>query len=69
MGYGEAKQALFEAADAFIGPARERREKLAADANSVEDVLQAGAQRARLKGLEVLNRAREACGLNRRGGS
>ena len=67
MGYGEAKQALFEAADAFIGPARERREKLAADASYVEDVLQAGAQRARFKSQEVLNRAREACGLNRRG--
>lgn len=67
MGYGEAKQALFEAADAFFGPARERREKLAADANYVEDVLRTGAQRARLKGQAVLNRAREACGLNKRG--
>ena len=68
MGYGEAKQALFEAADAFIGPARERRETLAANANDVEDVLQAGAKRARAKAQEVLNRAREACGLSRRGG-
>ena len=68
MGYGEAKQALFEAAEAFIGPARERREKLAANTNDVEDVLQAGAQRARVKAQEVLNRAREACGLSRRGG-
>lgn len=67
MGYGEAKQALFEAADAFISPARERREKLVADASYVEDVLQAGAQRARAKGQEVLNRAREACGLLKRG--
>ncbi len=68
MGYGEAKQALFEAADAFFGPARERREKLAANANNVEEVLQAGAKRARVKAQEVLNRAREACGLSRRGG-
>lgn len=67
MGYGEAKQALFEVADAFFGPARERREKLAADASYVDDVLQAGAQRARAKGQEVLNRAREACGLLKRG--
>lgn len=66
MGYGEAKQALFEAAEAFIGPARERREKLSADANDVEDVLRAGAARARAKGQEVLNRAREACGLIKR---
>lgn len=67
MGYGEAKQALFEVADAFFGPARERREKLAADASYIDDVLQAGAQRARAKGQEVLNRAREACGLLKRG--
>ena len=67
MGYGEAKQALFEAADAFISPARERREKLAADASYVDDVLEAGAARARTKGQDVLNRAREACGLIKRG--
>ncbi len=67
MGYGEAKQALFEGADAFIGPAREWREKLAADAGYVDDVLEAGAARARTKGQEVLNRAREACGLLKRG--
>ena len=67
MGYGEAKQALFEAADAFIGLARERREKLAADAGYVDDVLEAGAARARTKGQKVLNRAREACGLLKRG--
>ena len=67
MGYGEAKQALFEAADAYIGPARERRDKLAADAGYVDDVLEAGAARARTKGQEVLNRARESCGLLKRG--
>ncbi len=64
MGYGEAKQALFEAADAFFGPARERRQQLAADPRTVEDMLQAGAKRARVKAQEVLNRAREACGLS-----
>ena len=68
MGYGEAKQALFEAADAFIGPARDRRERLAAEPNFVEDILKAGAKRARVKAQEVLNRAREACGLNPRNG-
>ena len=66
MGYGEAKQALFEAADAFIGPARERRASLAAQAGFVEDVLQTGARKAQEKAIAVLNRAREACGLSRR---
>ena len=68
MGYGEAKQALFEAADAFIGPARERRASLAAQAGYVEDVLQTGARKAREKAVAVLNRAREACGLSLRTG-
>ncbi len=66
MGYGEAKQSLFDAADAFFSSARERRQQLAADATTVEDVLQAGALRARAKAQVVLNRAREACGLSAR---
>ena len=68
MGYGDAKQALFEAADAYFGPARERRHQLVADPKTVEDILQTGAKRARAKAQEVLNRAREACGLSARVG-
>lgn len=63
MGYGEAKQALFEIAYAFFAPARERREQLAADPRTVHDILAAGAKRAREKGAEVLDRAKSACGL------
>lgn len=63
MGYGEAKQQLFEAASAYFAEARERREKLSADPSIVEDILQAGAKKARAKGQEVLDRARKACGL------
>ncbi|MSR57445.1 MAG: tryptophan--tRNA ligase [Planctomycetaceae bacterium] len=63
MGYGEAKQALFEAANAFFAPARERREQLAADPQRVFDILDRGAQQARAKGGEVLARAQAACGL------
>lgn len=66
MGYGEAKQALFEAANAHFAEARELREKLAADPNTVLDILNAGAKKARAKAGEVLNRARQACGLVRR---
>ncbi|GAB4137536.1 MAG: tryptophan--tRNA ligase [Planctomycetaceae bacterium] len=66
MGYGEAKQTLFEAAMAYFGEAFERRAKLEADLDSVEDVLQAGARQAREKAAEVLNRARVACGLSPR---
>ncbi len=63
MGYGEAKQTLYEAAMEHLGDAFERREKLAADLDTVEDILRAGAAKAGEKGREVLERARTACGL------
>jgi len=63
MGYGEAKQAVYEAAMDFFADARTRREHYESDPDSVEDVLQAGATRAREKGREVLDRVRAACGL------
>ena len=63
MGYGEAKQSLYEAAMEYFAPARERREQLVANADQVEDILQAGAARAREKAREVLDRVRTACGL------
>jgi tryptophanyl-tRNA synthetase len=66
MGYGEAKQALFELARDYFAPARERREKLAADPATVQDILRDGANRARAKGAEVLDRARKAVGLKTR---
>ncbi|MEZ6057496.1 MAG: tryptophan--tRNA ligase [Planctomycetaceae bacterium] len=64
MGYGEAKQALFEKADAYFAQARERRAELERNISDVESILQAGATRARAKGREVLDRARAACGLS-----
>lgn len=66
MGYGEAKLALYEKALETFGPARERREKLAADPSTVADILQEGAASARTKAREVLDRARKACGLPER---
>ena len=63
MGYGEAKQQLYDAAMDYYAAARERREKLAADPHTLEDILQAGAATARAKAGEVLDRARDACGL------
>lgn len=64
MGYGEAKQALYDASMAYFAEARARREQLIADPQSVEDVLVAGARKARRKSQEVLARVRQACGLS-----
>jgi tryptophanyl-tRNA synthetase len=66
MGYGEAKQALYEKAEAFFSVARERRLRLAAEEHTVRDILSAGAAKARAKAEEVLERARTACGLSAR---
>lgn len=66
MGYGDAKQALYDAAMTYFGEARERRERLAADPEGLQQILRAGAERARRKGQEVLQRVRDACGLGQR---
>lgn len=63
MGYGEAKKALATVVERMLGPARERREKLAADPDYVEDVLCAGAARARAAAREVMAEVRDVCGL------
>ncbi|HEX6984897.1 MAG TPA: tryptophan--tRNA ligase [Planctomycetaceae bacterium] len=63
MGYGEAKAALYEAATGHFAAARDRRERLAADPDTVEDVLRDGAAKARAKAQEVVDRVRAAVGL------
>lgn len=65
MGYGEAKQAVFDAAMSYFSAARARRVELAANPGYVEEVLQAGAKKARAKGQAVLQRVRDACGVGR----
>jgi tryptophanyl-tRNA synthetase len=66
MGYGEAKQALYDAALAVFGPAFERRAQLAASPDTVRDVLREGAKKARAKAAVILDKARAACGLGGR---
>lgn len=66
MGYGEAKQALYDEAMAVFGPAFERRAQLAAHPDTVRDILREGAKKARAKAAQVLDKARAACGLGGR---
>ncbi len=66
MGYGEAKGQLFDSAMNYFGAAFERRSDLEQRPDDVEDILQAGAARAREKAAEVVARAKQACGLSRR---
>lgn len=64
MGYGEAKQTLYDKAMEYFAEARQRREDLERRPGDVEEVLRSGAAKARAKAREVLSRAREAVGLS-----
>jgi tryptophanyl-tRNA synthetase len=63
LGYGEVKKDLLARLLEHFGPMRERREQLAKRPDDVEDILAAGARRARELGAPVLAAAREAAGL------
>jgi tryptophanyl-tRNA synthetase len=63
LGYGDLKKALFEHYWNYFAPFRAKRAELAANLDYVNQVLADGAQRARVVGGPVLQRARKACGL------
>jgi tryptophanyl-tRNA synthetase len=63
FGYGHVKKALADVAERYFAPARERRMELEARPDTLHDILSAGAQRAREKAAEVLDRAQNASGL------
>ena len=63
MGYGEAKKMLADVIERVLGPARERRQKLEADPDYVEDVLRKGGLHARSVARGVMADVRDACGL------
>ncbi|HZX90689.1 MAG TPA: tryptophan--tRNA ligase [Rudaea sp.] len=63
IGWGDAKQKLFERIDSELAPMRERYEALIAQPEEIEKTLQAGAQRARALSQPLLARLRDAVGL------
>lgn len=63
LGYGDLKKALAEHYWNYFAEARGRREELLRDPGHVEQVLRAGAEKARTVAAQVLRRARAACGL------
>ncbi|MBA2479233.1 MAG: tryptophan--tRNA ligase [Planctomycetes bacterium] len=64
MGYGHAKQSLFELLLDHFGPARSRRAALVRDPGQVDAVLARGARAARDKARATVDRARNAVGLS-----
>jgi tryptophanyl-tRNA synthetase len=65
LGWGEAKQRLVERLESQIGPLRERYEQLIAHPDRIEDLLQAGAAKARAVATPFLSALRDAVGLRR----
>jgi tryptophanyl-tRNA synthetase len=63
VGYGDFKKRLAEAYWEFFAPMRARRAEIVEDAGYVDDVLRAGAERAREEAGKVLARVRAAVGL------
>ncbi len=63
MGYGEAKQRLFELfEERFAGP-RQRRAQLLADPSFVDDVLHEGGRKARAVAQQTMAEVHRACGV------
>jgi len=63
LGWGEAKQRLFQLLDSQLGEARERYHQLIERPADLEDILLAGAQKARRTASPFLEQLREAVGL------
>jgi len=63
IGWGDAKQKLFERINVELAPMRERYETLISKPGDIEDALLAGARKARALAQPLLARLREAVGL------
>lgn len=63
MGWGDAKKALFHVIDDELAPMRQRYADLMARPDRIEDILQAGAEKARRISQPFMQRLREAVGL------
>ena len=63
LGWGEAKQRLLALIEGHIGPMREVYERFMAHPEQVEEILQAGARKARAVATPFLKELRQAVGL------
>jgi len=63
IGYGQAKKALKAKIDAYFTPFRDKRKELAKNPDYVEDVLRAGAKKARAEAEQTMELVRTAVGF------
>lgn len=66
MGYGHAKQALFEVMDRSLAEPRERYTDLMENPKQIDRILEQGASKARSVALQTMDRVRSATGLGAR---
>lgn len=64
LGYGESKKMLLENMQKFITPLRKKRGEIASKPSYVKDVLDEGAKKIRPQANLVLERVRDAVGIN-----
>jgi tryptophanyl-tRNA synthetase len=64
MGWGEAKDALFQAANRALSPLRNRYEEILADPARLDEILTRGAERARAIAARTVARFRKAAGID-----
>jgi len=62
-GYGDFKKRLLQATTDYFSPFREKRAEIVANPKYVDEVLAAGAEKARATAKKVLGRVRDAVGL------
>ncbi|MNK16363.1 Tryptophan--tRNA ligase [compost metagenome] len=67
MGWGDAKQALYDHLEALLAPMREKYIDLMANPGRIEDILQAGAAKARKLAVPFMQELRQAVGLRNLG--
>jgi tryptophanyl-tRNA synthetase len=65
IAWGEAKKQLFELINGQVGEAREKYEALLASPAHIEEVLQAGAEKARIHSRPFLEKVRAAVGIKK----
>ena len=63
IGWGDAKQALFDKINSEIAPFRARYEELMANPKELEEILQLGAEKARRHSCKQLDKTRRAIGI------
>ncbi|MDT0301757.1 tryptophan--tRNA ligase [Streptomonospora wellingtoniae] len=64
MGWGELKNELFDEINGRFGPMRERYEQLVAPGSELDDILAAGAARARVRAAATMAKVRRAVGID-----